>query len=170
MRPPKPKLSFIWDVDILFRYFEQQGESCLSSDKILTQKLIILLLLLAAHRLSTIKLFCINNMFLSDLSVTFIPTEELKHSRKGKPLKKFEYRAYVDKALSVIACLKEYISRCNKIEGLTADQLIITHRKPFKGASIDIMRIWIKDIFIVNNIVSFSPHSCRGLLVAKQNK
>ena len=50
-------------------------------------------------------------MVLNDLSVTFIPTEVLKHSRKGKPLDKFEYRAYVDKTLCVIACLKEYISR-----------------------------------------------------------
>ena len=25
LRPPKPKLSFAWDVNILFRYFEQQG-------------------------------------------------------------------------------------------------------------------------------------------------
>ena len=90
LRPPKPKLSFVWDVDILFRYFEQQGDNCLLSDIILTQKLIILLLLLGAHRLSTIKLFCINNMLLNDLSVTFIPTEVLKHSRKGKPLGKFE--------------------------------------------------------------------------------
>ena len=109
--------------------------------------------------LSTIKLFCINNMFLNDLSVTFIPTEVFKHSRKGKPLDKFEYRAYVDKKLCVIACLKEYISRHNKTDGLTTDQLIITHRKPFKGASIDTMRRWIKDIFVVN-IVNFSPHSC----------
>ena len=110
LRPTKPKLSFVWDVDILFRYFEQQGDNCLLSDIILTQKLIILLLLLGAHRLSTIKLFCSNNMFLNDLSVTFIPTEVLKHSRKGKPLDKFEYRAYVDKTLCVIACLKEYSS------------------------------------------------------------
>ena len=110
--------------------------------------------------LSTIKLFCINNMFLNDLSVTFIPTEVLKHSRKGKALDKFECRAYVDKRLCVIACLKEYISRRNKIDGLTTDQLIITHRKPFKGASIDTMRRWIKDIFIVNDTVNFSPHSC----------
>ena len=105
LRPPKPKLSFVWDVDILFRYFEQQGDNCLLSDIILTQKLIILLLLLGAHRLSTIKLFSINNMVLNDLSVTFIPTEVLKHSRKGKPLHKFEYSTYEDKTLSVIVCL-----------------------------------------------------------------
>ena len=72
----------------------------------------------------TIKLFCINNMVLNDLSVTFIPAEVLKHSRKGKPLDKFEYGAYVDETLCVIACLKEYISRSNKHEGLTTGQLI----------------------------------------------
>ena len=41
LRPPKPKLSFVWDEDILFRYFEQQGDNCLLSEIILTQKLII---------------------------------------------------------------------------------------------------------------------------------
>ena len=160
LRPPKPKLSFVWDVDILFRYFEQQGDNCLLLDIILTQELINLLLLLGAHRLSTIKLFSINNMVLNDLSVTFIPTEVLEHSRKGKPLDRFEYRAYDDKTLCVIACLKEYIYRQNKHERLTTDQLIITPRKPFKGASIDTMRRWIKDTFTVNNFVNFSPHSC----------
>ena len=46
LRPPKPKLSFIWDVDILFRYFEQQGYNNSSSDILLTQKPLILSLLL----------------------------------------------------------------------------------------------------------------------------
>ena len=49
LRRPKPKLIFVWDVDILFRYFEQQGDNCLLSDIILTQKLIIQLLLLGDH-------------------------------------------------------------------------------------------------------------------------
>ena len=155
-------------MDILFRYFEQQWDNCLLSDIILTKKLIILLLL-GPHRLSTIKLFCINNMVLNDL-VTFIPTEVLKHSKKVKPLDTFEYRAYKGETICVIACLKEYIFRHNKHERLTTDQLIITHRKPFKRVSIDTMRRWIKDIFMVNNIVNFSPHSCGRFLVAKQSK
>ena len=29
------------------------------------------------------------------------------------------------------------------------------------------MRRWIKDIFIVNNIVNFSPHSCRAASSSK---
>ena len=100
-------------------------------------------------------------MVLNDLSVTFIPTEVLKHSKKGKPLGKFEYRAYEDKTLCVIACLKEYIYTRNKHEMLTTDHLIITYRKIFKGASIDTMRRCIKDVFIVNDIVNFSQYSCR---------
>ena len=132
LKPSKPKLSFLWDVDILFRFFEQQGNNCLLSDTILTQKLITLLLLLGAHRLSTIKLFSINNMVLNDLSMTFIPTEVLKHSKKGKLLDKFECRAYEDKTLCVIVRLKKYISRRNKHQGLTTDQLIITLRNHLK--------------------------------------
>ena len=50
-------------------------------------------------------------MALNDLSANFIPTEILKHSRKGKPLDKFEYKTYEDKTSCVIACLKEYIER-----------------------------------------------------------
>ena len=162
LRPPKPELSFIWDVDILFRYFEQQGDNNSLLDKLLTQKLLILLLLLGAHRISTVRLFSVSNMVLNDLSVTFIPTKVLKHSRKGKTLDKFEYRSYPDKKLCIISCLREYLPSRDEHVDLNTDQLIITLKKPFKGASIDTMRRWVKDIFIISNIVDFFPHSCRA--------
>ena len=68
-------------------------------------------------------------MALNDLSVTYVPAEVLKHSRKCKPLDKFEQKADEGKTLCVIPCLKEYISRRNKHERLTTDQLIIRRRK-----------------------------------------
>ena len=74
---------------------------------ILTQKLIVLLLLLGAHRLSAIKLFSIN-MVLIDLLVNFLPTEVLRYFRKGKRLDKFEHRWCEDKTLCVIVCLGIY--------------------------------------------------------------
>ena len=101
-------------------------------------------------------------MVLNNLSVTFIPTEVLKHSAKGKPLYKFEYRSYADKKLRVISCLKEYLTRRYKLVGLNMNQLIITLKKPFKGAAIDTMRRWVKDILILNNIVDFSPDGCQA--------
>ena len=88
----------------------------------------------------SIKLFSINNMVLIDLLVNFLPTELLKHSRKGKRLDKVKYRWCEDKTLCNIACLKGYTSRQNKHEGLTADQLIIFLRKPFKEAFANTMR------------------------------
>ena len=94
--PPKPKLSYV-------RYFEQQEGNCLLSEIILTQTLIVLLLLLGAHRLSTIKLFNSNNMVLNDLSRAFLAKEVFKHSRKGKPPDKFECEVYEDKTSCVIA-------------------------------------------------------------------
>ena len=166
LRPPKPKLSFVWDVNILFRYFEQQGDNDSLSDKLLTQKLLILLLLLGAHRISTVKLFSVSNMVLNDLSVTFIPTEVLKHSRKGKPLDKFEYRSYTDNKLCIISCLREYFTRQDKHVGLDTGQLINILKKPFKGASTDTTRRWVKDIFILNN-TDFSPHSCQTVSTSK---
>ena len=66
----------------------------------------------------------------------------------------------MDKKLCIISFLKEYLARRDKHVGLNTDQLIITLKKPFKGASIDTMRIWVKDIFTLNNNVDFSPHSC----------
>ena len=113
-RRPNPKLSFVWDVDILFRCFEKQDNNNSLSDKLLIQKLLILLLLLGAHRISTVKLFSVSNMILNDPSVTFIPTEILNHSRKGKPLDKFEYRLNTDNKLCIISCLREYLTRRDK--------------------------------------------------------
>ena len=89
LRTPKSKLSFVWNVDVLFKCFEQEGDNNSLSDKLLTQILLILLLLLGAHRISTVKLFSMSNLVLNDLSVTFIPTEVLKDFRKGKNLDKF---------------------------------------------------------------------------------
>ena len=69
------------------------------------------MLLIGAHRISTVKLFSASNMVLNDLPVTFIPTEALKHSRKGKPLDEFEYRSYTDKKLCIILWLRGYLTR-----------------------------------------------------------
>ena len=69
--PPKPKLSSVWNVDILFKFFEQQGDDHLFPDKVISQKLLTLLLLIGSHTLSTIKSFTVDNMIINVLSVTF---------------------------------------------------------------------------------------------------
>ena len=55
--------------------------------------------------------------------------------------------------------LKEYISRIDKHMNLPSDQLTFTLWKHFKGSSTDTMRRRMKEVFVKNNIVDFSPHS-----------
>ena len=62
-------------------------------------------------------------MVLNDLLVTFIPREVLTHSRKGKPLDKFEYRANKDKKLCVICCLSEDLTGRDEDVGLNTISL-----------------------------------------------
>lgn len=68
--PPKPKLSSALDVNILFKFFEKQGDDHLL-DKVISQKLLILLLVFGSHMLSTIKSFTVYNMIINVLSVLF---------------------------------------------------------------------------------------------------
>ena len=78
LRPWKPKLRIVWDVGILIRYVEQQGNNTSLPYKLLKQKLLNLLLLLGAQRFSTVKLFTVSNMVLNSLSAIFHTYKNIK--------------------------------------------------------------------------------------------
>ena len=52
LRPPTRKVTFVWNVKILFDYFNHKGENNQLSDKVLRQKLLMLLLLLGDQRMN----------------------------------------------------------------------------------------------------------------------
>ena len=56
LRPPLPKLTFVWDVQIMFEYFRSLEDNRQISDKRLSQKLLIPLLATASRR-ATPKLY-----------------------------------------------------------------------------------------------------------------
>ena len=72
-----------------------------------------------------------SGMVLNDVSVTFIPSTVLKHSRKGRPLNKFGYEAYTNITLHFVHCFKGYIFKLNNIEGILSDLLTVTIEKQF---------------------------------------
>ena len=154
LRPPLPKISFVWDVQIMFEYFRSLGDNRQISDKHLSQKLLILLLLLGGQRLNSVFHFTIDRMIISSTSVTFSPEHVLKHSKPGRKLDVFEYRAYSDPNLCVLECLKEYIHRRNDRVHKLQKRLFITYRKPYHTASIDTLRRWIKETFAQTNLLT----------------
>ena len=62
LRPPRQKVSFVWDVKQLFDYFKLLDHNDKLTDKDLTHKLVLLLLLLGGQRVNTIFNFHVNEM------------------------------------------------------------------------------------------------------------
>ena len=75
LRPPKPKLKNVWDVDILFRCIDRAGDITLLTNMILRQKVIVLLLLFGARRDSTICVFTVDNVALDAMSLNVLPNK-----------------------------------------------------------------------------------------------
>ena len=107
-------------------------------------------------------------MTVTDIVVTFWPNHILKHARPGKKLDNFRYRAYHNKKLCVVDCLKEASQRGSTKVETGAKALFITYDKPFRAAAIDSMRKWVKDIFIETSILKeYTPHTCRSDATSK---
>ena len=158
-----PKLSFVCDVQIMLECFRSLGDNRQIPDKHLSQKLLILLLLLGGQLLNCVFHFTIDRMIISSTSVTFLPEHVLKHSKPDSKLDVFEYRADSDPK-----CVKEYIHRRNDRVDKEQKRLIITHRKPYHTASTDTLRRWIKETFTETNLIeNFTPHSCRSASITK---
>ena len=110
-------------------------------------------------------------MTITDKGVTFSLNHVLKHSKPGKKLDSFHYRACHTKRLCVVDCLKEYLKRCNTKVQTDTKALFITYGKPFRAAAIGWMRRWVKDLFIKTSILKeYTPHSCRSAATSKASQ
>ena len=168
LKPPEPRISFTWDANKMFKHFNSLQTNDKLSDKDLSQKLCMLLLLIGGQRVNTIHNYTVSRMVITDIAVSFSPQHVLKHSRRGNKLDTFTYRAYnANEKLCTLACLKEYIKRRTHRVNESCDRLLITYGKPFRMASPDTIRRWIKDLFTKCNIYDFSAHSCRSASTSK---
>ena len=141
LRPPRQKSAFVWDVKILFDHFDSLPDNTSLSDEVLSQKLVILLLILGGQRVNTIFWFRTDEMIINDISILFAPSHVLKHSRKNKKLNTFEYRSYPHNSkLCVVNCLKNYLDRRDKKVSPNIKKLLITYKKPYKEVSTDTIR------------------------------
>jgi len=133
LRPPIPKMTFVWDVSIVFRYFLTLKDNKELSQKEISQKLCLLLLLIGAQRVNTIFNFKVTRLIISEHQATFTLDTVLKHSKIGRKLDTITYRAYPDnKRLCVIDCLNEYLKMRDKLVDKDVTKLLITYGKPYK--------------------------------------
>ena len=171
LRPPRPKLQFVWVVKIVFSYLVEKGLNNILPDKLLSQKLLILLLLLSGQRMNTVFNFEVDNLFINAECAIFSPNKALKHSKLGRKLDQFTYRSFSQKELCVVETLQEYLTRRKLRVDCSIKKLFLTLKAPYHEASIDTLRRWIYDLFSGSQwLKNFTSHSCRAAATSKAKK
>ena len=121
--------------------------------------------------MNTAYFFTVNRMTVTYIGVTCSPYHVLKHLKPGKKLDNFYYRAYHNKKLRVVDCLKEYLKpRSTKMQTDTI-ALFITYGNPFRAVATDPMKRWMNDLFReTSTLKEYTPHTCRSAATSKASQ
>ncbi|XP_071502116.1 uncharacterized protein [Diadema antillarum] len=172
LRPPRPRYSEIWDVNIVFRYLRSLAPANSLSLKQLTMKLCMLLALISTQRVQTLHCLNLDSMILKQSMVSFKVNEHLKQSRPGNFGLDVLLKAYPpDRRLCVVTYIKAYLRRTKEIRG-EESHLFISFRKPFKRVTAQTISRWIKEIMTGAGIdtTMFSAHSTRAASSSAANR
>ena len=108
-RPPQPRYSSTWDVDVVLSYLISMGDNSQLSLKQLSQKLAVLMALVQASRSSELHALDVRfRVYRLDGVVFTLPTMT-KNRKAGTPAKELFFGAFaVDSRLCVTQCLRQY--------------------------------------------------------------
>lgn len=170
-RPPLPRYSKTWDVNLVLQYIGSMDASQDLSLRDLTFKLVMLVALTTAQRSQSIHLLDITGMVKEETSYTFLLDSNIKQSKPGGTSSELVVKlsAYPhDKKLCVVNTCSVYLDRTNPLRG-NETRLFITHQKPHKRAGRDTIRRWIRRVMTKAgiDISIYKPHSVRSAASSK---
>lgn len=171
IRKPTPKYTTVWDVSVVLRYLSGLYPNETLSLKKLSQKLLMLLLLVSSQRGQTMHLLDTSCMIIDRDKYVFRINEHLKTSKPGNSnASVFVYAYLPDPKLCPLSCLKEYINQTVKLRGNTT-KLFITYGKPHRAVSRDTISRWTKNVLNESGIDTsiYSAHSTRAASTSKAN-
>ncbi|OXU17977.1 hypothetical protein TSAR_001823 [Trichomalopsis sarcophagae] len=128
----------------------------------LTDKLVVLLALITAHRKQTISLITIKNIIRKADSYEIEIPQRVKNSKSGTFQPLLILPKFTEKPdLCIVNTLNRYLE-VTKDLCKECDSLIITTKKPYKKASRDTISRWIRAFLVKSGISKeFAPHSLR---------
>lgn len=169
LRPTKPKYQDTWDVSKVLCYLKKLTPVRDLTLKVLSYKLVMLIVLTQASRSHSISLLSIDNYVKDSESYVLYYKGLLKQTRKGKvnPVLKL-YRYAHDPDICVYETLTEYIKRTSSIRG-NEKSLIISYIKPHKAVVSTSISRWIKVVMKDSgvDVEKFGAHSARGAVTSK---
>ena len=171
-RPPQPKYTFIWDVQVVLDYMKENwADNKIISDKHLIYKLTMLLALVSASRAVQLQHLQISHMGRLFDQYKFSYNKLHKGWRKGKPSPSVNFFAYKeDHQMCVVKCLDEYILRSKEWRTESKKQLLLSHINPHREVSSSTISRWIKETLELSGVTelgSFSGHSTRSASTSK---
>ncbi|CAG2200009.1 unnamed protein product [Mytilus edulis] len=130
LKPSLPRYQRTWDVEVVLKYLKTLSPVYMLSLRVLTYKLVTLLLLLTGQRLQTIHSLDLDDITVTDSNIYIDVRSLLKCSKPGRHLQPIELPAFIeDKSLCIVTVLKEYLARTSCFR--KTQKLILSCIKPY---------------------------------------
>ena len=130
LKPALLRYHDICYVDCLLTYLKTLTHVSTLSLRLLSYKLLVLLLLLTGQRVQTVRKLTIDNNKLTDDNVYIEVSELIKTSKLGRHIEPFNLSTFKeDSSLCIVLVLKEYLNRTSVIRKST--QLFLNCIKPY---------------------------------------
>ena len=170
-RPPQPRYTFIWDVEVVLKYLRTLPDNNLLSDKVLTLKLVLLLALTSASRASEMTNLNLRYFNKTPSLYVFYPCSLTKTWRRGeKPPEPIKFYSFPwEKKLCVCETLEAYFQKRESWGIKEKSQLLVSHVSPHKPICSSTVSRWLKEGLAMVGIDTqiFKGHSTRSASTSK---
>ena len=166
-RPPQPRYSSTWDVNVVLDYITKLGENKDLPLKQLSFKLLMLMCLVSANRISELHALDLRFRYHKPNGVLFKLASLTKKRQTGAAPKECFFASFPEDKLCVVQCLKEYEKVTQQFREVSSDKpapLFLSYVKPHSSVTAQRMAHWVKDLLKVAGVDTnvFKAHSVRG--------
>ena len=164
VRPPLPRYTQTWSVQLVLDYLRSLGENKTLSLKHLSWKVAMLLALTRPSRSADLSHLDLSRRVYKPDGVCFYPTSLAKQSRQGSKIACFFFPSLPeDNLLCPVTTLRAYEERTAPFQGKESRLLLATIR-PHQAVSSSSVARWLKSLLEASGIDTsiFNAHSVRG--------
>ena len=167
IKPPMPRYSKTWDVDIVLKFLANWMPLQSLSLKELTLKAVTLVALVSGNRAQSIHEMKLSLHNESHNQMCFYFDCKLKTSNPYKKVQKMNLHKFDDDALCVVQTLQQYIKVTKEMR--KGCQLWISWRKPHEPVGRQTISRWLKQTLKLGGVDTkqFSGHSTRMAATSK---
>ena len=163
-RPPLPRYTSTWNVQIVLQYIDNLGPSSTLLLKLLTFKLVMLLSLTRPSRSADLTALQLDRRRYMPEGVAFLPAALAKQSSQGRSLREFFFPSFtLNTNLCPVETLRQYEAATATLRSDSC-KLFVAIKKPHNPVASCTIARWLKEMLKLAGIdvSTFSGHSVRG--------